>query len=974
MISSFYVQSSYSLLQSTLNLDELFVAAKKGGYDSICLTDHTHLYGLYQFLKKSKSYDIKPIVGLIINTKYLEDDIELIAYAKNDTDLHKLIQLSSLISLNETLTLTDLSEYLKDLVIAVPSIQNFIKKNQHQSDRILRLFYALKTITKDTYLGLSLQDESMNNFVSDLFEMLNKEGFHALPTHRITYLTEEDKTTHEVLRQIENISESNPLDLSFKNREELLSIYKSFSDVFETAEKLFKDTMYHYLDASFELPSYPNPQQVDNKTYLKALATVGLQKRLANQGIKHDKPYQERLLMELDVIDTMGYNDYFLIVYDFVKYAKTHDILVGPGRGSAAGSLVAYSLGITEVDPIQYDLLFERFLNIERRSMPDIDLDFPDTKRDQVIEYVKEKYGKNHVVTITTFGSFAEKSSIRDIARIMKLSQARTNAIIKGMEKNVLDETDYEAQNLLKVAKKIEGLPRHTGTHAAGVIISKEDLSYWVPLQMGPHNILQSQFEASDLEAFGFLKIDFLGLRNLTVIEDVLKQLNKPLKLASIPLDDEQTYKLLQQADVSGIFQLESNGMKRVLTKLKPEHFEDLVAVLALFRPGPLQFIDDFIERRHGKPYDSFDPSIDDILKPTYGIIVYQEQIMKIAQTFAGYSLAEADLLRRGISKKDKDILNKERETFINKAIKHGQSRELAERIYELIERFADYGFNRSHSVAYALLAYQMAYLKAHYYKQFMTVLLSSVASSQTLVQSYIEEVKTKGIKVQAPDVNISDDTFKVVNDVLIAPLSMIKGIGLATIDKIKSEREKEPFKSYADFKTRMKGIINEKTIEVLIHSGALDSFGLNHRTMFEKRDLNSTGYELFLDDYKEQIYEEFTFEELKQNEIDVLGFNLTYTYDPTIVKLNEKHQTEPIDENKNFIKCVVKIKDIKEILTKRNDKMAFLIINDGTISVSATLFPEVFAKFKPLLQEPYILIHARKDVKGYVVTSIEKA
>ncbi len=977
MIGSIYLQSSYSLLQSTLSLDELFVAAKKASYDAVFLADDTHLYGLFQFLKKAKTYQIKPIIGLKINLNFDETPIELLVYARNDEDLKRLIKLSSVLSLNSiSFTIEDLKQELNDLVIVIPMIQQWIKSNYLNRDLVVKLVNELKQISKQVMFGISLQSDELKQISNHFVQYAKELNVLVLPAHKTNYLDQNDAKTFEVLRKIENQMTDVNLkeDLSFLHGKDLHNRYQSYPEVFKNLDKVFGQTQYHYLEQNFEMPKYPTPKNSSDKDYLNALATMGLKKRLEQNNIANQKPYQERLQMELNVINEMGYNDYFLIVYDFVKYARTNQILVGPGRGSAAGSLVAYCLGITEVDPIEYDLLFERFLNIERRTMPDIDLDFPDTKRDLVIEYVKNKYGKNHVVTITTFGSFAERSSIRDIARIMKFDQSRTNAIIKSVSLGKLDETDYEAQELITVAKKIEGLPRHTGTHAAGVILSKEDLSNWVPLQNGPHQILQSQLEASDLESLGFLKIDFLGLRNLTIIEDVLAAIEDNVKLSEIPLDDEKTYQTLQQVDVSGIFQLESQGMKRVLRELKPNQFEDVVALLALFRPGPMQFIDDYVRRRHGASYDLVDPSIDDILKATYGIIVYQEQIMKIAQHFAGYRLSEADLLRRGISKKDKDILDQEKERFISRAVSNGRNKELAEKIYSFIEKFADYGFNRSHSVAYALLAYQMAYLKTHYYQAFMTVLLSSVASSETLVSSYIEEIRAKGIKVLPPDIRYSKGQFIIIDGKIIAPLSLIKGIGYSTIDKIIIEREKEPFQSFMDFKTRMQGIINDKTVESLIHSGALDAFGMNHRTMFEKRELSSSGFELFLDDYKEQVFEEFEFDQLKQFEKDVFGFNIKYIHDNTLNDLMVKHQLKPISEKDTFIHTIVKIIKIKEVTTKKQELMAFLTLNDGTISISATLFPQDYRKYQELLKSEYIIIQAQKDVKGYIIKSIKKA
>ncbi len=974
MIGTLYIKSAYSMLNSTLQLESIFFHAKKHQYDFVCLTDDQNLHGLYKFLILAKKYQIKPIIGLEVVLKYKEHQISLLLYARNDTELSKLIAFSSMVLINGTLNLVDVLEELNQLFVVFPSnqlfVEQYVEKEVYLTEIIKELSYSIKNLA----IGLSLQSDILMHQVTPLFYRIAKTlKLLVLPTHKTVYINPDEHITYQMLKKVDNPNAlEDQKDYSFLSKNELTKHYSDYMEVFLNLDKVFKHVTYSYLDKVFKLPKYPTKDQIDAQVYLSALATKGLQKRLEKVINPEHEIYQKRLLHELDVIHQMGYDDYFLIVYDFVRFAKTNDILVGPGRGSAAGSLVAYCLGITDVNPIEYDLLFERFLNIDRRTMPDIDLDFPDNKRDLVIDYVKEKYGKKHVVSISTFTTFAEKSALRDIAKIMKMDGSRINAIIKSILKNTFDDTDKEAVTLINIAKTLEGLPRQTGTHAAGIILSEEDLSLYVPLQNGPHQMLQSQFEASDLEALGFLKIDFLGLRNLSIIDDVMKLEGLKFKLSDIPLDDIKTYETLKNVDVTGIFQLESPGMRHTIRKLQPSKFEDIVALLALFRPGPMEFIDDYIDRLQGGSYDLVDPSIDDILKPTYGIIVYQEQIMKIAQLFAGYSLSQADLLRRGIAKKDREILEKEKKNFIELSVSNGRDLNTATKIYDYIEKFALYGFNRSHSVSYALLAYQMAYLKTHYYQSFMAVLMTNMVSNTEGLIAYIDQVQKRSISVFGPNINDSTDVFMKYNQGLLSPLTLIKGIGNQIVSKIMIERSNGLFKDFVDFKERMKQNINEKTLISLIHAGAFDSFGLSHASMLTKTSLQQSGFENFIDDYQEKNIDELPFDDLKAQEKEVLGFNLKYVFDEAFEKLKLKYKIDVFDPLKKDIRVIGKIQQIKEIKTKKGDLMAFIDFDAGTI-LNLTLFPKDYLAYKALFNEKYLLIEARIDKNGYIINKIEK-
>ena len=979
MFGALYIQSSYSMLKNAIPLPILVEKAKLGGYDFLALSDE-QLHGMIHFFDLTKKHNIKPILGLHVSVDYQDISSDFLIYVKNQEGYQHLLKISLLKSQHE-LTYDHLIEYQEGLIFVTSkkSIINqlLLKKDSEQA---MSIAIEFKQKFSNFYFGLTLDSFDLEVVLAPLLKVLSEQlNIKLLPIHQTSYLEEADKEVYEALIKIDNDQHEVSEDehFHFMDKEALIKHFSDYPTVFKALDHMVKSIEFDWQKPKFDMPEY-DINGASSKAFLKSLAIKGLKKRL-EQTQKDHKIYQSRLIYELDVIHRMGFDHYFLIVFDFVRYAKTHDILVGPGRGSAAGSLVSYCLGITDVDPIAYDLLFERFLNPERITMPDIDLDFPDNKRDEVISYVQNKYGKNHMISIVTFGTFALRSSIRDIARVMKIDLQRVNAIIKRVLNDQVDTKDEETVRLLKVAKKIEGLPRHTGTHAAGMILAKQDLSTYIPLQQMANGYYQSQFEASDLEALGLLKIDFLGIRNLQIIHDVVGLVqaeNKQFKLNDIPLDNAKTYELLSRAQTQGIFQLESNGMKNVLRKLKPRNFEDIVAILALFRPGPMNHIDEYIERRNGKPFENIHPNLDDILKPTYGIIIYQEQIMRIANEFAGYTLAEADLLRRGISKKNIDILESERIRFIKKCSEKKYPKETAETIYDLIVKFADYGFNRSHSVAYALVAYQMAYLKANYYDKFMTVLLSNVIGNDQTVYDYILELRKNNIKVIPPSINESFEYFTLVNDQIVMPLTQIKSIGKTQVQKILDVRKERKFQDFQDFKTRLKQVINDKNIEMLIHSGALDEFMLNHHTMIENKDASHAGYEMYISDFKLRDYEEYSFIDLALYEKEALGFNLTYHPLQRYESYIKEHKLQTIEDIKDasYVRILGFIIEKKVIKTKQGKSMAFIKIDDGQHQVEATLFTQNYIKYQDLLDDKVKLFEIKEnDFNGKKTYIIEK-
>ena len=964
MFGTLYLQSAYSMLQNTIPLKDLVRHAKTAGYDVVALSDPT-LHGAVELFRECEKAQIKPVLGLMLKVSHELTDTSFFAYAKNDLGYQNLLKLS-LMQAEKGLDDDAIINHQEGLIFVTAGKHSLVFKAIDQDDLDLAkrtiLFY--KERLKNIYLGLSLDTfkEEMK-IAPKLFQISEQVNVPMLPLHQTSYLEKADKEVYEALIKIddENHEVAEDADYSLMTKEQLIDLFQDYAFVFDTLSDVFHAIEFTFKKPAFEMPSYPL-EQGTSKEFLRSLASVGLKKRLKKSQSASVKMYQERLAFELSVIEKMGYEDYFLIVYDFVKYAKTHDILVGPGRGSAAGSLVAYCLGITDVDPLKYDLLFERFLNPDRITMPDIDLDFPDNKRDQVLQYVREKYGNHHMVSIVTFGTFAVRSSIRDIARVMKIDPSRVNGIITRVVNNDIDETDEEMVRLLRVAKKIEGLPRHTGTHAAGMILSKQDLLHHIPLQPGINGFYQSQLEASELESLGLLKIDFLGIRNLAVIDDALKMIDaqgEKIHLLDLALDDKKTFDLLSQAETTGIFQLESSGMRAVLRKLKPTNFEDIVAILALFRPGPMDHIDEYIERRNGKAYTYIHPKLEPILKQTYGIIVYQEQIMRIAHEYAGYTLAEADLLRRGISKKDKTILDKERLRFSEKCAEKGYSLEDATTIYDLIVKFADYGFNRSHSVAYALVAYQMAYLKANYFAIFMSILMSSVTGNESLTLDYITEIKRHNIEVKPPHINLSTDRYQIIDGALLSPLHAVKSIGRVALAKIMESRDAQgPFKDYHDFKRRMKKELNDKNVEMLIHASALDTFGLTHRTMNESKQIDQAGYELYVTDFTLQSKPEYTLVELQSFEKEALGFNMVYhplsIYKEQIKTFGLKTLAYLQEGKEGFVLALVKKK--KVIKTKQGKPMAFIELDDGVQQLEVTLFTDIYQAFEHRLNEDVLV------------------
>lgn len=946
---------------------------KSRQFKTVILADE-NLHGMLSFFETAKKENLNPIVTQHIMIYHEDMEYDVFLGVMNQTGYQHLILINQLMQ-DQHLTLEDLKLYQEGLSVTLYRVNKVYDEEHYES-----LVGFLKNELRYFLIGVSLQTEDDDTFYKSLhLKLSQKYHISAILIHLSHHVNDTDVTMSKHLLQIGNhpIKEGK---FHLLSSQELKTIYQVYPYLQSHMETFISLHQFHLKFPKFKLPQIPLDEGVTSKEYLESLAIVGLEKRFKNKDKVHNEDYKSRLKYELNVIFSLGFEDYFLVVYDIIKYAKTHDIYVGPGRGSVAGSLVAYVLGITEVDPIQYDLLFERFLNPERASMPDIDMDFPDNKRDDVILYAQKRFGNQHIASIVTYQTFGKKSAIRDLAKIYGLSAPRIKVFTEAIMKDDIDPLDHEMVTLYDAVNQLEGLPRQTGTHAAGVILSKEPLDQYIPLTKGPYPFYQTQFEAKELESIGLLKMDFLGIRNLKIIDDVKKEIQKTnpyFSITNIPFDDLNTYQLLTEAKTDGIFQLESYGMRQVLRQLKPTHFEDIVALLALYRPGPMAFIDTYVERRHGQSYEHMHPSFVPYLTSTYGIIIYQEQIMQIAQAFAGYSLAEADLLRRGISKKDEALLKSEATRFISKAIQHGQSEKDATDVYDLIVRFSDYGFNRSHSVSYAMVAYQMAYLKANYYIYFMQALLNSVIGSETAIHDYMKDLKTQGITLLPPNIKTSTDMFLLIDEKhILAPLTIVKSIGQKTVINILSHRIEEHLTSWTKMKTWLKDYVSERQLLQMIHAGCFDDLGHTRQTLVENVSLSDIEYMLYLDQIKMIEHNEYDLETLAKLEQEALGFQILYDPHTYLKQIQTKYLSELTSTQEMFIRII----SMKIIKTKNNEEMAFLSCHDGIESFEITVFPKTLETFKSIIKHGLVQVRLTKQTYkektsyvGLSFSSVEK-
>ena len=819
------VKTSYSLLNSLNDIKKLVVLAKSYGYKALAISDEDNMFGVMEFYQECIKNEIKPIIGIELAV----NDLKILLYAKNIKGYKNLIKLSTIVS-DRSLTEEDLYQYRDNLILVMPF--------SYYNEKIYNIY-------EDRFIGYSNIDDRAK--IKDRYVYINN----------VSYLYKDDYVYLDYAKMIKSGKVLGEYEFGNYTNNHLLTM----DEVNKIIDQNDRDNFKYIIDncslrleyTSGLLPVYD--KEIESKMFLHDMTYKGLKKRLNN---KLDQKYIDRLEYELKVIDEMGFNDYFLIVYDYVLYAKKHNILVGPGRGSAAGSLVSYVLGITDIDPLEYNLLFERFLNKERVSMPDIDIDFDAVKRQDVIDYVINKYGEKKVVGIITFNTLGAKQAVRDVGRVLNLKSNFIDNIARMCGRDLLDSynknenlkklinNSSDAKKLFDIALHLEGLPRHVSVHAAGVVMSKYDIDETIPLYRNQLGMYVSAYSKDYLEPLGLLKMDFLGISNLTMIDEVINSIREDKKINitfnNIPLNDKKAISLFRNGDTDGIFQFESSGMIKFLKQLKADSFDDIVSALALYRPGPMDSIPEYIKRKEGKvKIDYIDDSLEDILKDTYGIIVYQEQIMQIAVKMAGYSFGEADILRRAMSKKKAEVLLKEKEKFISGCINNGIKQDVANRVYDLILKFANYGFNKSHAVAYAMIAYKMAFLKVYFNSYFMVSLLTSAISNENKTSIYIAKLRQNDIKVLSPNINISSDKYRVVDGNIICPLSIIRNVGASVTNSILKERENGKFEDFISFVSRMyhQGV-NRKILESLILSGAMEEFGYNKKTLINNLDENS--------------------------------------------------------------------------------------------------------------------------------------
>ncbi|PAV30392.1 DNA polymerase III subunit alpha [Virgibacillus profundi] len=1008
------VRSGYSLMNSTITIEKLVKQANLLEFDSLALTDEHVLYGVIPFYYACISHGIKPIIGMTVTVENDDQDTEhCILLAKNNTGYKELGIISTNINQQQKkkINIEELKPYTENLICILPTgnhtkLQNLFETETH--DLVKKYVNTWKNVFSAGEFYLGIQDHGLNR-EQNIHQSL--KAFHEtfeIPVTAISdvrYLNENDDSAYDCLQAMKN---GNPWPMRITDPEvkqrhlrtcrEMEEVFHFWPEVLYETE-VIKDKCNVTFDFNQRmLPSFPVPENLEAHTYLENMCQENLYK-------KYDMVTDEiadRLTYELNTIKSMQFSDYFLIVADFIAYAKNNDILVGPGRGSSAGSIVAYLLGITDVDPIKYNLLFERFLNPERLTMPDIDVDFSDARRDEIIDYVKTKYGEEHVAQIITFGTFAARSLLRELIKTMEIDQQDADFILKQIPLSTKEsivqlvkeseelkqfiKQSNKLRALFSIAAKLEGIPRHISTHAAGIVISENPLIEHVPLTRGANDTSLTQFTMNDLEAIGLLKVDLLGLRNLTLLERIIQSIkfsgDRNMTLHTIPENDSQTFELLKKGQTNGVFQLESRGMKQVLTRLKPSTFEDIVAVNALYRPGPMDFIQTYIDRKYKREKVTYPhPDLKPILEKTYGVLVYQEQIMQIANRIAGFSLGKADILRRAVSKKKQDVMDEQKQAFLNGCMENGYSREVAEEIFSWIVKFSNYGFPRSHAVAYSKISYQLSYLKAHYPASFFAELLSSVANQQDKVQAYIKEIKDLNLSIAAPSINKSFGKYSVEQNTIRMGLLTIKGIGNQVVQEIIRVRKEGKFKNLFDFCLRVSlKVVNRKIIELLIMAGAFDETYSNRASLLASIDQAMEQGELFREFhdqptiFQEKIELEASYVEIEDfsqvkklaDEKELLGIYVS-SHPLTAYRKNLRDNgfvsmknAENLIGNKN-IKTAAIIQNHKKIRTKRGDPMAFITIGDETGDTEAVVFPELYRESSRWLEEEMMVMGTGK-------------
>ena len=999
-----HTRSCYSLLQSSLRLEDIVDAAIHNGFRHAVLTDFNVMYGTMKFWHLCKEKNIHPIFGLEMQARQDDHPINFVLLAKDDQGLQDLFHLSTYLSASqEKMDIEQLKPYTEHTVVLTSGFNDRIDElmSRNRWEELEQFLLQISNVAQDFYVSIAMNDAKFRaNKNQELKEVAQKCHLKTVALSEILYLKQEDVEQLKILRAIDKQTSilDTTLDIRYdryyRSQEEMQALYDE-DDLLET-EAIARRCNVQMAMPKSHLPEFQNKLNIDSKKYLIKLCQTGLLKRLNNQPTKE---YVQRLNYELSIINTMGFTDYFLIVYDMIRFARSQNILIGPGRGSAAGSLVAYCLGITHIDPIRNHLLFERFLNPERISMPDIDTDIPDNRREEVISYLIDKYGQNQVAHIVTFSAMKAKQAMRDVGRVLGFTVRQIDMLTKYIPKglNVTLQMAYDQEprfrkliqskkefiNLFEWASKIEGLPRHISLHAAGIVISDQAIEKVCPLVKVDDEVWATQFTMEYLEELGLIKMDLLALRNLSTMDSILQNIKKyqhlDLDIFKLPLNDAKAYQLLANADTVGIFQLESEGIKSLLRKIQPRCFEDISAVLALYRPGPMENIPLYLERRkHPETVQYAHPLLKPILQETYGIMVYQEQIMKIAQVIGGFSLAQADNLRKAMSKKKMDVMDSYREAFIQGALQNKIQLSLAKEIFETMEKFASYGFNKSHSYAYSMIAYQMAYLKANYPLYFYQSLLNSVMNVPEKTAIYMFESQRRNVPVLGCDIRYSQETYTIEGNSLRMPFQILKGIGKSVYPKIIEERNKGPFEDVIDCFARLSANkINESCIRILIDGGAFDCFGYNRKTLLENLD-RIWAYVNIVKVEEDQIRFDYSiaskptiakmYEDVlskSEREQAVYGF---YMSEHPIRTLRKERfpRLQPLDSLTSamgYVQGLARIIDVRMHKTKYGDMMCFAKVEDETAHFDLVIMPDLYRVHREDLESKTILyFEGKKD------------
>lgn len=1038
-----HVHTEYSLLDGAIRTDQMLKKSGDLGMEAVAITDHGNMFGAVQFYDLATKRGIKPIIGCELyvapgdrrdrspspaGSPNAHHILLLVMNDKGYRNLSKLVTLGHLEGFyyHPRVDLELLREHNSGLMALSACLKGIVpfSINSGRIETAREKAQELASIFDNDRFYLEVQANYLPEQIKVnkvLKEMSKDLSIPLVATNDCHYLDQSDAEAHDVLLCIQtgkNIDDKKRLKFSnnefyFKSPAEMAQALPGFQNALENTIHIAHRCQYEMEFGNYKYPVFQVPENRNLNEILVDESKTGLGNRLSGDGgisgtisEESKREYQERLDYELGIIQDMGFAGYFLIVADFIDYARRCDIPVGPGRGSVAGSLVAYCLNITDLDPIKYGLIFERFLNPHRISMPDIDIDFCINGRDEVIRYVSEKYGRDNVGQIITFGTMKARGAIRDVGRSLNIPLGEVDRIAKLVPERIgitledaireepelkqLEKNDGPAKKLLKISRAIEGLTRHASTHASGVVISDRPLVEYLPLFKGSRDEIVTQFTMGQIEQLGLIKFDFLGLKTLTVIKHALKLIEattgKRIQIDKIPMDDKAAYELVSEGKTTGVFQLESSGMKDLLRRLKPGVFEDVVALVALYRPGPLgsNMIDDFINGKHGKVKIKYPlPQLESILKETYGVILYQEQVMKIAQVLAKYTLAEADELRKAIGKKKPEVMAKHRARFVEGAVENNVASKKAEKLFMLIEKFGGYGFNKSHSAAYALIAYQTAYLKAHYPVQFMAALLTQDMGNQDKTIKNIAECREMGIEILPPDINESQADFSVAGGKLRFGLAAVKNVGLKAMDSLIEEREKNgSFSNLFEFCQRIEGSkINRRVLEGLIQCGALDFTNIYRsrlhaalddalRISGANRDPNQLNMFGALDSESNDVgglfelpdIEEWDESDRLRREKESLGFYITGH--PLAKFKSELERLDRCDidallsqEDRSQVKIAGVVESLKIKRTKRGDKMANIHVEDLSGSVMVVIFPDLFNRIAPLLKGEYPLL-----------------